>query len=110
MHSDVIMVSPAAVRRLHVAQSVLSGLQTLTAASVLSDIVGPKYAALLIVVVAAAQQSVSSYMSKAVGEAATKMETTVSDAQAVTQQVATVAGLGDFTATDDPTKDNPHGR
>lgn len=56
--------------------SVLAGLQTLVAAGSLADVVGPKVAALLVVIVAAAHVTVNSYISQTVSDMVTTSTTT----------------------------------
>lgn len=85
MPDNPVVISQAAVRRLVIVQSVLSGLQVLSAATVLGDVVGAKYAALFIVVVAAVQQGVNTYISKSVGEAVSHVDNVVTRAQQVTE-------------------------
>lgn len=60
----------------------------LAAASVLGDVVGDKIAALFIVVVAAGQQGVNTFLSKSVGEAVTHVENVVQRAEEVTAQAS----------------------
>lgn len=85
------MISPQAVKRLVLLQSILNGLQVIAAASVLGDVIGAKYAALFIVVVAGATTAVNSYMAKSVGDAVMRIESVVGHAEDVTQQAKDVA-------------------
>lgn len=82
-----IVISPTAVKRLVLLQSILSGLSVLGAASVLGDIFpDPKYAALFIVIVQAGQQGVNTYISKSVGEAVVNMNSAVARAEQTTEK------------------------
>lgn len=94
MPDGPVIVSQSAVRKLVVTQSVLSGLQVLSAATVLGDVIGAKYAALFIVIVAAVQQGVNTYISKSVGEAVSHVDSVVTRAQQVTEHASeTVTAL-----------------
>lgn len=84
------MLTQRAVRRLILVQSILVGLQTVAAASILGEIVGPKYAALFIVLVAGAQQGVQYYVSKSVSDAVAHAETLVNRAETVTDRADAV--------------------
>lgn len=71
----------------------------MAAASVLGDVIGGKYAALFIVLVAGAQQGVNTYISKSAAEtvdhvttALSKVETAVADAKDATATAYTAAG------------------
>lgn len=89
-----IVISQDAVRKLVIVQSVLSGLQVVSAATVLGDVVGAKYAALFIVLVAAIQQGVNTYISKSVAEAVTHVGSMVIRAEQVTEHASeTVTAL-----------------
>lgn len=64
--------------------SILAGLQTLVAAGSLADMVGPKVAALLVVIVAAAHVTVNSYISQSVNDMANTTTTTTTHIEATT--------------------------
>lgn len=81
-----ITISQTAVRRLVMWQSILSGLQIVAAATVMTEIVGVKWSALFIVLVAAAQQGINSYISKSVGEAVSHVDSVVNRAERVTEE------------------------
>jgi hypothetical protein len=90
-----VTLSQRAVNILVLTQSVLSGLQYLTAAGVLTDVIGAKLAALVIVVVAATQQGVNTYISRSVGQAVGRVDAVVQRADQVTNQaVAFMAQQG----------------
>lgn len=89
-----IVISQRTVRRLVLVQSVLSGLQVVAAASTLGDVLGVKYFAIFIVLVAAAQQGVNTYISKSVGEAVSHVDRVVTRAEQVTEHASdTVTAL-----------------
>lgn len=77
--------------RLAVFQSILSGLQLLTAATVLSDVIGQKPAALAIVVVASAQTSLNTYLSKSVAENSAHIQQALSSVGQATQKAEAAA-------------------
>ena len=79
-----VTISQQTVRRLVVVQSALSALQMVAAASVLGDFMQDRYAALFIVVVAAAQQGVNTFISKSVGEAVSHADSVITRAEQVT--------------------------
>lgn len=87
-NGEPIVISRSAVKKLVFVQSVLSGLQVISAASVLGDVVGAKYAALFIVIVAAAQQGVNTFITKSVGEAVSQVSGVVSRAEQVTEHAS----------------------
>jgi hypothetical protein len=64
-------------KALILATSVLAGCQTLVAAGSLADIVGPKIAALSVVIVAAAQVSLNTYNSQTVSQMSNTTTTTI---------------------------------
>jgi ubiquinone biosynthesis protein UbiJ len=76
---------PQPTKHLVFMQSVLVGLQTVAAAGILGDIVGAKFGALFVVVVAAAQQGLNFYLSKYVGETVAHVENVIDTATQVTQ-------------------------
>lgn len=77
---NIITLAPQTISRLVILQSVLTGLQTVVAATVLGDVVGAKLAALLIVVVSGGQQAVNSVLSKSVASHVDTMQTHVATA------------------------------
>lgn len=81
-----ITISQMTVRRLVMWQSILSGLQIVAAASVMTEVFGTKWSAMFIVVVAAAQQGINSYISKSVGEAVSHVDSVVNRAERVTEE------------------------
>lgn len=88
------MLSPKAARYLVTMQSALVGLQTIAAASILGDIIGAKPAALFMVLVAGAQQSVNYYTNRSVVDAVARTEDVVSTAHAVAEHASeTVTAL-----------------
>lgn len=92
--SAPVLISSGTVQRLALTQSVLSALNVLSAASVLGDVIGAKYAALFIVIVAAIQQGVNTYMSKTVATAVSHVDHVVTRAEQVTEQASeTVTAL-----------------
>lgn len=119
-----IVISQRALKWLVFGQSALSGLQVIAAASILGEVIGPKFAALAIVVVAGAQQFVNSALSKSVGESVSQVQNVVERADAVTQRASeTVTALAaamppepamrallEHQAEAQEGRDNPHGR
>jgi len=81
-----ITISQKTVRRLIMWQSMLSGLQMVAAASVMSEVVGVKWSAMFIVIVAAGQQGINSYISKSVGEAVSHVDLVVNRAERITKE------------------------
>ena len=78
------MLTQRATRTLVTIQSLLITLQYIGAAGILADFVTPRYGALFVVVIAAAQQGVNFYISKSVGETVTHVAAVVDRAQAAT--------------------------
>ena len=83
-----IVISQRSVKNLVLIQSVLSGLQVIAGASILGDVITPRWAALFIVLVAGLQTSVNTYISKSVGEAVMHVDSVVSRAEAVTDRAS----------------------
>lgn len=85
-----IVVSQHTVKALITVQSILAGAQTLVAAGALADVIGVKWAALSVAVVAAVQQGVSAFMARVVGQAIGHAATSQTQAAEVVDNAAHV--------------------
>lgn len=83
-----VIITEKTVRQLALVQSILSGLQVIAAATILGDVVGAKIAALFMVLVAAAQTTVNTYISKTVAVAVAHAGTVVTRAEQVTEHAS----------------------
>ena len=98
-----ITISQKAVRQLVMWQSILSGLQIVAAASVMTEVIGPKWSALFIIVIAGGQQAINSYISKSVGEAVSHVDAVVNRAEHVTERAShTVTAIAAALPADSP--------
>lgn len=111
MPSGVVRLSQEAVAKLVILQSALTGLQVIAAASVLGDVLGDKYAALFIVVIAGAQQAVNTFISKTAAETAVHVEAALSRVDdAVTHAETATANAESATAQVEATQSRKGGR
>jgi hypothetical protein len=102
------MLTQRQVRVLVTVQSVLVFLQYVAGASILGDVITPKWAALFIVVVAGAQQAVNFYVSKSVSDAVTHVTNVVDRAEAVTGQAEDVTTRLATQLSEQPLRGTPH--
>lgn len=85
---NTIPLAPKTISRLLIFQTLLTALQTVAAATVLGDVLGPKIVALSIVVISGGQQAVNGILSKTV---ATHVESALSRMDSATEHAETAA-------------------